>query len=562
MKRDEEPVEYLNRRLGAMERERASFDNHYMDLAKFISPRRSRFYTSDRNRGDKKSWNNIINSHGTWAKRVATAGLMSGAMSPAQPWFKLETPDPDMMEFEPVKLWLQKVEYIMQAVMHESNFYIQLAVAIGELLQFSTAAMTHVDDFNDVARFYTHTVGSYYLAQDSKLRINQIARKFEWTVEQIVEEFGLDNVSVPVRQSYDRGDYNLWFPVYHLIEPNKQYRDGNPVSWYKKFRSVYWEPGVEDRKKLLSEKGFDYFPAYCPRWDVTGEDIYGTDGPAMSALGDISGLQIEEKRKAQGLDKMVDPVLAGPPALKNVPITGLPGGVNVYDSEGTNQLRQLTQINIPFQEIRADIKEVERRIDNAFYVDVWLAITNIDGIQPRNEFDLLKRDQERLLQLGPALIRIHRELASPFVDNLFTQCLKAGIFPDPPPELSGLPLRIQYISPLAQALRQITANPIQQLAGFVGGLVSMGYQSVTDKFDADQAVDIVGHAIGADPRVIVSDERVAEARAQRQQMMQAERALEFGQQGADVAKTMADAKVGEDGRSVLTELTKASDAAQ
>jgi hypothetical protein len=43
-----------------------------------------------------------------------------------------------------------------------------------------------------------------------------------------------------------------------------------------------------------------------PRWDVTGNDPYGT-GTAFDAIGDIKQLQHETRRKAQAIDKMVDP---------------------------------------------------------------------------------------------------------------------------------------------------------------------------------------------------------------------------------------------------------------
>jgi hypothetical protein len=63
----------------------------------------------------------------------------------------------------------------------------------------------------------------------------------------------------------------------------------------------------------------------CPRWDVTGNDPYGT-GTAFDAIGDIKQLQHETRRKAQAIDKMVDPPMIADIQLKNNPAALIPRG--------------------------------------------------------------------------------------------------------------------------------------------------------------------------------------------------------------------------------------------
>ena len=89
--------------------------------------------------------------------------------------------------------------------------------------------------------------------------------------------------------------------------------------------------------KILSRKGFNRFPGYTLRWEVTGEDTYGTDCLAMTALGDIKMLQIEERNKALGIEKQVNPPLVGPATLRQVRIDGLPGGVTMYVAGSVTQ---------------------------------------------------------------------------------------------------------------------------------------------------------------------------------------------------------------------------------
>lgn len=544
--------DHYNRRLQALKNERESFIPHYKELSEFVRPRRGRFFVEDRNKGDKR-YQSIINSRATRAHKICTAGMIAGTMSPARPWFSLETIDPDLMENRGVKDWLFSVEQRIRSVLNESNFYSMAPIMMGEMVLFGTGCMSHVEDFNDVARFYTHTAGSYMISQNEKMEVDTLYREFEWSVKQIVDAFGIENCSTPVKNAYDRGNYDLWYPVCHAVEPNTLAVSGSKLSKDKSFRSVYFEPGNvgPDRNKLLSSSGFNEFPVYVPRWEVTGEDIYGTDCPAMTALGDIKGLQVQERTKAQALQIVVRPPMGGPASLRGVPVNQLPGGLTVYDGDEQRQkLGPLYQINPGFQDLRFDMDAIERRIDEVFYVDMFMAISNMEGIQPRNELDIMQRNEERLLQLGPVLERIQGEFLSNLVDRVFNQCYRAGILPPPPDALSGEPLKVKYISTLAMAQRAVATQGIERVLSFAGNLVKLGFTDAMNKIDAPQAVDEYAKAIGVPPTIIRSDDEVEQIAAQQAQQRQAQEAIIAAQGAADVAKTVSETKL--DGDNLLS----------
>ena len=52
--------------------------------------------------------------------------------------------------------------------------------------------------------------------------------------------------------------------------------------------------------QFLRESGYEEFPGVAPRWEVNDGRVYG-DSPAMDALGDNKQLQIQERRKGQGI---------------------------------------------------------------------------------------------------------------------------------------------------------------------------------------------------------------------------------------------------------------------
>ena len=532
---------YFDQRLGSLKQEFQSFETHYKELSQFVQPRRGRFLTDDRNKGDKR-YSSIINSRATQAQRTARAGLFAGTMSPTRPWFALITPNLDLMEIHSVRVWLDNRERTIRAILNQSNFYNMAPVMLGELLLFATGCMLHVDDFQDVARFYTQTVGSYYIAQNERFEVNTLVRQFQRTTEQLIKQFGLVNVSVRVRDAYDKGNYDLWHDVVHFIEPNPDEDNSKLESRFKPFRSVHYQPDNADKHKFLGFSGFDEFPAYCPRWDVTNEDVYGTDCPGMTSLGDVKGLQIEEKRKAQGIDKMVNPPLRGPAALRNVPISSLPGGATLYDTPNqNNQLVPIYEVNPHLQELMVDIQQVESRIDKAYFVDLFNAISSMEGVQPRNQEELLQRNQERLLQLGPVLERVHGEFLSKMIDRIFNQMVRADLVPPAPPELQGQELEIKFISSLAMAQKAVAVSGIERLAGFVGSLSEMD-PSAVDKFDSDQAIDEYASAIGVPPKILVPDEELAEIREAKARQQQMQMALQAAKDAAPLVGQGIDAQ--------------------
>jgi len=550
------------RRLAGAKKERSSFDDQYRNLAEFISPRRGRFFRNERNRGGRHWWNNIVNSQATWALRVAVAGMFNGIMSPSRPWLLLETDDPDVSEHGPAKVWFYLVQEQMRRIFNASNLYNMAPVMIREQLLFGTGCMSQVDDDETLARFYTHTVGSYYIAQNDRFIVDTVYREFERTVTQIVQQFSSGGevskkISPAVRRQYDLGNYDLWYPLIQVVEPNEGLRLGSLRSNQLPYKSVYFEPGNNDKSTLLSEGGFFEFPYYCPRWEVTNEDVYGTDCPGMTALGNVRQLQLEEKRKAQGLDKMVSPPLHGPASLRNQLVSSLPAGGTFYDAPNQqNTLKPIYEVNLRLQELIQDLEHVEGRISRDFYVDLFLAISNMEGVQPRNQLELMQRNQERLLQLGPTVEREFGEFLDPMVSRTFNQMVRAStdadgnwrsdaIIPPPPPVLQNRPLKPRYISTLAMAQQAISTGNIDRLAAFVAGL-AQSFPQVADKFDADQAVDEYASLIGAPPRLVVPDEEVRKIREQRAAIERQATQMAMAQAQAGIAKTAGDTRMTSD----------------
>jgi len=539
----------FDKRLEALRSERSSFIPLYQDLSDYVLSHRGRFLTTDRNKGYRRNTRQYNNT-ARIAARTLAAGMMSGITSPARPWFKLGASDDKLNEVPAVKQWLHDVQTTMYRVFSRSNTYNSLHMVYGELAVFGTGAMGVFHNFQNVIRCKPYTVGSYMIGADGTGRIDTFYMEHDKTVGQCVKEYGLKNCSQTVQDQWKKGDTESWVTVIIAIEPNDDRDNLSPLASDKAFRSIHYEfgSGRQSEDKFLKRSGFNDFPIMVPRWDITGEDIYATDSPGMIALGDIKALQLGEKRKYQALDKVSNPQLQGPSSLiKKIKNAGV--GNHVATDSPTDQLSSIYGNWRPdLNAMIAINKEVEQRIDIAFFKDLFLMLAQTD----RREItarEVAERHEEKLLMLGPVLERLHSELLDPLIDRTFNILNDAGVLPIPPRELQNTELNVEYVSLLAQAQRMVATTGIERLTGFAGNLAQL-WPEARHKINVIDAIDEYADSVGVNPRLLRSDEEVKDAQAAENQIQQMQQLGAASQQVADIAKTASEANL--EGDNALT----------
>lgn len=547
--------EQLQKQQAQLTNDRSSFDPHWRELSDFINPRGSRFLVTDVNRDDRRN-TKIVDPTATLAARTLSSGMMSGITSPARPWFKLATPDPDMMDYGPVKLWLEVVQLRMNEVFNKSNIYQSLPLLYASLGNYSTGAMAVLEDDSDVIRTMMFPIGSYYMANAARGSVDTCFRKFSMTVRQLVMEFGLNNVSDSVKGMWDSGNYESWIEVIHAVYPNIDRDTAKLNSKNKPVKSVYYEVGG-DSDKLLRESGFDEFPIMAPRWEVNGEDVYGSSCPGMIALGQVKALQLEQKRKSQLIDKATNPPMVGPSSLRNQRVSLLPGDITYIDQvTGQDGFKPAYLVNPNTADLLADIQDTRQIINSAYFVDLFMMLQNINTRSMPVEA-VIEMKEEKLLMLGPVLERLNDECLNPLIDRTFSIMARKNLLPPPPDVLQGMPLRIEYISVMAQAQKSIGLSSLSSTVGFIGQLAQAKPEAL-DKLNVDQAIDAFAEMSGVSPTVIVPQEQVEQVREQRAQQQQQQQMVAMGMAAAQGAKTLSEAQTADP--SVLTALSNAAGA--
>jgi hypothetical protein len=530
--------------------ERASFEPFWRDLGDYILPMRPKWQVSDSSRGQRKN-QKIINSTATIANRTLMAGMAGGITSHARRWFRLTTPDPDMSEYAPVKRWLHIVEDRMNMVFSRSNLYTVLPIMYSDLGCFGTAPLSIEEYLPTTAHFNSFPVGSYSLAKDEFGRINVFSRDFKMTVRQLISKFGRKKDGKPdwsvfsrhVRAAYDRGNYETWIEVSHVVKPNDEFDPSQIDPKFKRFESCYFETGYagpnqgnyvnQNENPYLRESGYDIFPILAPRWFVTAEDVYATDCPGMTAIGDIKALQTLEKRKAQAIEKMVNPPMVAHTSIRTQRASLLPGDITYSDDPKAFQPAH--NIDFRIAEVINEIDKIEHRIDRGFYSDLFLMLAYSD----RNNItatEIAERKEEKLIALGPVLEQLNQDLLDPLIENTFKFMMRQGQIPPPPEEIQGQDLRVEYISMMAQAQKALGLSGMDRFLT-MSERVGKVYPPSLTKINSDKMIEIYGESCGVAPTIIRTDE---EAEALRNQMAQAQQAQNQAQQLRDVTGSVRD----------------------
>lgn len=564
----------INRLINELRMERDSYLSHWMDINRFVRPRSAKFLITQGSRGDKRN-QNIINNTATMASETLASGMMSGVTSPARPWFKLSTGDPDLDEKDDVKEWLHQVEYRMREVFAKSNLYTELPLVYADLGDYGVAAMSCLEDDDATVRFDHFPIGSYSVATDESGRVDTIAREWQMTVRQLVQQFGIENCSDHVKTMYQTNQMGQWIEVAHVVSRNKDHDPKKISARHKKWQSCYLERAGAGRSestigdRFLRESGFDEFPVMCPRWSVTGEDVYG-NSPGMNALGDVKALQTYEKRAAKMVDKGSDPPMSAPSSLKNQRASLLPGDITYVDvNQGQQGFVPIYEPNPSWlTAVENKIAKHEQRIKRAYFEDLFLMLASMDGVQPRNQLEIAERKEEKLLQLGPVMDRLNDELFDQLIDRTFAIMLKnsipdwnaglAGQIPQPPESLQDVDLKVEYTSVMAQAMKMVGLGAIERYAGFVGSLAATN-PGVLDVLDPDEAARTYSEMVGIAPKINRTKEAVEQLRAARAQQQQAMEAVAMAKEGAQAAQAMSGADLGGDNAlsRVLTSLNPA-----
>lgn len=538
-------------RVNVLESNRSAHITDWQKITDVIRPARGVYLTGDRQEVSKRP-TSMINSTPAVASRVLQAGMISGAASPAYPWFKFVTEDEGLMKWGPARIALEQRERILMLRLAKSNFYQNLQTGFGDSADFGTMAGIIDPHWKDIFSTKVFSPGEYLIDVDEHGDITTLIRKAPRTVfaimsnetwrERILKGARPGSPESKINEEYTKGNYQTSFVVIEMIEPNMDYAsDGiDSIGGKPWAKFVFLEQNTLDGEdNYLEVGGYNEYPGFDLRWDLASGNTWGW-GPGILALGDAAALQTLEFRDAQAVEKAVKPPMAAPVFLKNKPISHVPGGVTYYDPYTANATKveplYVMQAGV-MQAIDNKIQRTEFRINQVYFKDLFMMLATTD----RREItarEVEEKHGEKLFQLGPVLQRTHRDALDRAIIRIYTMLDRAGIFPPAPRELKGANVKLEYISALAYAQRAAGASSLERFFGFTGNL-SAAYPKIRHKIDINKGVDYYADAVGVPAEIMRSDAEADKFAAAEQQQAMAPEQAKASKDAAAAAELMS-----------------------
>jgi len=555
-----ERIERHNSILAELKKKRLPHETGWRDLSRFLLPAHGLY---DSEKPGERSPRKLESLDSRPRKNLSNFAAMmhSGHTSPARPWFKITTEDPDLMDFAPVRDWVSFVEKLFYQAYRKSNFYASVHTGYIELAGFGVQAMLQEESWESILHFATQTIGTYWIAQNHQGVVDTLYRKFSMTARQMAARFGKDNLSSHAKSALDNKQDLQEFNVIHAVEPREFYDPRKVDNSNMPFVSCYFEDGENNRElpdNFLREGGYHDFPFRVARWETFGNEVYGTS-LGLDVLPDIKQLTAVIRTQTTSIHKELDPPMALASGMKDrlnlMPGTQHPGLLN---QQGEPLAKPVYSPNPNLQHgvaLRQDIREA---ITEGFFNDLFLFLIQRPNMTAT---EVAERHEEKLLLLGPAIERQQSEFFNPLADRTYGILDRNGYIPPPPRELENKELKVEYISLLAQAQKQVGTQAISSTTQFAAGL-SQFWPDALDKINPDEAIDAWADLSGSEPKMINTEQQVLEIRQTRAEQKQAAAMNEAMMNAAQAGKTMSETKINPDERTALTDVAAAMGGAQ
>ena len=493
------------------------------------------------------------------AFRVAYSGFYTNLTNPASPWFKLGRPDfGDRGEGE-ADFYAQGYGKLTDAtrwLMGWCGAYRALHLVYKHLTAFGFAGMMIEPDPVRVARAHCLRVGTYALGIDRHGKVDRLVRHFAFTAEQMVEEYGAENLARNIVEAADRGDAETKWEVWNLVEPHVRLKGLKEGPWtlsYDEFsyRSVHWCPEARDNGAhgLLAVRGYPVKPLVAPRLMFEIGDVYGR-GCGADVLGQCRALQTMAETRLDLADQEAHPSLMAPASMADEGLRLGPLEVNWYpDGLAPNAVYRALGDPPAGERTAQEMARLEGEIRKAFFNSEFETINAMEdqtavsgGRGDRMTATEVKaRVSEKMEQLAGIATTLNDELLDPFVTTMAAYAMLGGLVDAMLPEGAGgaLPWDIRYESAIHAAVNAQPINAaVNSLQTASSAAEAANDPSVLDNFDFDAMARDVHRKLGAPEKYL---RKTADRDALRAERAEAAQRAQEAQEAAVRAKALKDA---------------------
>lgn len=528
-------------------------ENTWQEICERILPMYSgKFFGAKTVEGEKRT-EKMLDPTGAMGLERFSAVVEHFVTPRNQKWHGLRHPDPGLMREKNVQLWyedttLRLFSHRYAAKSGYANTQSESYISLGSL----GTGTFHVEQPNkseDIGngvpkglRYRSRFMGHTYFKRNYAGVIDEAYRAFRLSAKQAAQMFDRDRLPGVITKELEKlasdpsyqGADDEKFEFIHSIRPNRD-RDPSKID----HRGMPWVSEYVSREGtvIVEEGGYTTWPYPINRYVTAPEELYGRS-PAMLALPSLKTLNAEKEIVLKQGQRTVDPVLLGfddgiVDTFDMTPGALNPGGITSDGRKLVQTLQDGANIAVGF-----DLMAMEKQdIKDIFLVTLFDIL--IDNPQ-MTATQVLDRAQQRGALIAPTMGRQATDALAPMIERELDLLATQGLLLPPPPELiedGSFQFEIEYESPLARAQKAEEASGFLRTLEIAMNVAQIkGDPSVLDRFDLDSALPEINWINAGPARWILSDEQVAEIRAERAQQQQLQFAVDAAPAAAGIMK--------------------------
>ena len=472
---------------------------------------------------------NLFDTTGVEEAENTSSNIVSSLFPPGQKFFSVTVPqflrdDEDAAEYLPY-LIEQTHEQIFN-----SNFIAQVSNTIHYWFVFGTGSVYSDWTKKLGLNYRDYAIGTYQCLENSAGNIDTQILTCPMTTAQAVDKFGIENVGKSISEAYQKPEarHNR-FEIIQYVGPRANY-DPNPILRDIKNAPVESTYVAEKDIHLIETGGYDEFPFAVPRYSVIYAEVYGR-GRGTMMLPKVRQMNRRAKDYDEMSNKWVRPPLEVLDTFEGV-VDLTPAAQNFVAEKGTiNPIEMGAHGAYP---ITKDILEYYREgVREGFLRSAFEPITPLKGDR-RNTTEIIQRMSEGLKKQARPFGRLFSELLSPLVIRTIRLLVRNGVVERPPDSLMGTPLKVEFINPLALALRDQQARGGQRWVAILGEVSQIPqFADVADNVESDEWARDLGDALGVKANHVRPKRQVAEIRRQRAAQKQQREQMEMAAVAAE-----------------------------
>lgn len=526
-------IKDLHAKAGKSFQRRENFDEQWDDIIRFIRPNTPEF-NEQTTQGDIRG-EEVFDGSAIQDLQQFVSGLYANSIS--GDWFRLTLKDRIRAQDRDVREYLEFVENAIydQYDDPDSSFTLSTPEGFWDIGAFGTAVQFQDLDEGQL-HFRTFPLRMVGIEENSKGLVDEVYVKDQFTIKQIIQEFGEDALPEDERKKKDTEKLT----VIHAVAPAnlRVFKDVNLKG--KKFASIYYLEKYHDDEKVppLQESGFDQFPYHVPRWTKIAGETYGR-GQGMLAIYDVRSMQKIRANLMEASEKAVNPIIVANESAIIGDVSMEPGDV-IY-------VNNLGQTGRPIEQafVHGDIpagfemlQETREQVRNYFFVNLMVRQRKKER---QTAFEIADERDEMLKQLAPMSSRMEKEWFSPMIKRSIFLLDRAQILPEPPDGVTLKDIKVFFTSPSARAQRGFKIASIRQYFQIAAEAAQLDPRAVK-AVDGVDALRVVAEELEV-PSLAVRDlDEIAAMEVEEQQQQAALLQSEIQKNQASAAKDLAGAQ--------------------